>query len=103
MKKGSYQVISLQNINFGNAGGDYKEAVKVVGIYDKIEGTKKAILVSGIRFNGTPYPTGFYAVTLESQAYRIIIATRYDSETKKTIKTTIVIQPSDVVQIVEAE
>ena len=101
MKKGSYQIINLKNINFGNVGGDYKEAVKITGIYDKIENTKKAILVTGIRYNGKPYPTGFYKVKLEDQAYRITIGTVGEEGDIKNID--IVIQSSDVVQIVEVQ
>lgn len=57
MKKGGYQIIDLENRNFKSA-----QPQEMVGIYDKIEATRKPILVSGIQFNDVEYHDAFASV-----------------------------------------
>ena len=89
-------MIDLKNVNFGTQF----ETIKIDGIYEKIK-NNKVIFVEGIRFNNITYQSGFYNVVLKNQTYEIVVATRYDIKNKKAIKTTIVIQPSDIIKIIE--
>ena len=50
MLAGGYQIVSLNDVNH-NLG----VSVKHHGIYDKIEGTRKVILLSGIKINNVEY------------------------------------------------
>lgn len=50
MKKGGYQIIDLENRNIAVGASSTYE-----GIYDKIEGTRKPIYVSGIQIGGVEY------------------------------------------------
>lgn len=50
MVKGGYQIIDLRDINHQIGIGQVHE-----GIYDKIESTRKAILLSGITIAGVEY------------------------------------------------
>ena len=50
MNKGGYQILDLKNTNFALGTG-----AVVAGVYGKIAGTKKPILVSGIMIAGTEY------------------------------------------------
>lgn len=50
MKIGGYQIIDLENRNFTiGVGMQYK------GLYEKIEGTRKPTLVSGVQIGNTEY------------------------------------------------
>ena len=89
-------MLDLKNFNFGTQF----EAIKIDGIYEKIK-NNKVIFVDGIRFNNIAYQSGFYNVVLKNQTYEIVVAVRYDIKNKKAIKTTIAIQPSDIVKIIE--
>lgn len=54
MKIGGYQIIDLENRPFTlGVGQQYK------GLYEKIEGTRKPILVSGINVTGTEFHDTF--------------------------------------------
>lgn len=52
--KGGYQIINLEGKNL--AAGS---AATVAGIYDKIEGTNKAILITGVVISDTEYHDAF--------------------------------------------
>ena len=54
MVKGGYQIINLNNHNHTSGVGAIHE-----GIYDKIEGTKKPILLSGITIDAVEYHDTF--------------------------------------------
>lgn len=47
MKTGGYQIIDLSGHNFSDGVTSYAE-----GVYDTLEGTRKAILVSGLEYEG---------------------------------------------------
>ena len=49
---GGYQIVDLKNTPI-TAGGS---AVTVPGVYDKIEGTRKRIVISGLVIGSTEYP-----------------------------------------------
>lgn len=68
MKQGGYQIIDLQNLSLSAT------AVNIPGVYEKIEGTRKAILLSGINIGGVEYHDTFIEVTVDSGNY---IATVY--------------------------
>lgn len=89
-------MLDLKNVNFGTQF----ETIKIDGIYEKIK-NNKVIFIDGIRFNNIAYQSGFYNVVLKNQAYEIVVAVRRNIENKKVIKTTIVIQPSDIIKIIE--
>lgn len=50
-KKGGYKIIDLGGVNITTAG----DAVTIAGIYDAIESTDKAILVSGLTIDNVDY------------------------------------------------
>ena len=89
-------MFDLKNVNFGTQF----ETIKIDGIYEKIK-NNKVIFVDGIRFKNIAYQSGFYNVVLKNQTYEIVVSARYDVKNKKAIKTTIIIQPSDIVKIIE--
>ena len=89
-------MLDLKNVNFGTQF----ETIKIDGVYEKLK-NNKVIFVDGIRFNNIAYQSGFYNIVLKNQTYEIVVAARYDIKNKKAIKTTIVIQPSDIVKIIE--
>lgn len=50
MKKGGYQILDLKNKNLKNTVG-----MVYNGIYEMLEGTRKAILISGLQVDGVEY------------------------------------------------
>ena len=61
MTKGGYQILDLSNYDFTLGQSQY-----VNGAYEKIEGTRKVILVSGLTVNGTEYRDAFVDFNVES-------------------------------------
>lgn len=61
MTKGGYQILDLSNYDFTLDNTQY-----VNGAYEKIEGTRKVILVSGLTVNGTEYRDAFVDFNVES-------------------------------------
>lgn len=64
MATGGYQIIDLENKELTLATGMVFE-----GIYDKIEGTRKPILISGINIEGTEYHDTFVELTVSGSSY----------------------------------
>lgn len=64
MLKGGYQIIDLQNKELESGVGMVYE-----GTYDKIEGTRKAILISGLNVGGTEYHDTFVELTVNGSNY----------------------------------
>ena len=64
MVKGGYQIIDLGNKKLTIGTGMVYD-----GIYDKIEGTRKAILVSGLNVGGTEYHDTFVELTVSGTDY----------------------------------
>lgn len=54
MTKGGYQILDLSGHSFTSGVTGYVE-----GAYEKIEGTRKVILVSGLEVDGTEYRDAF--------------------------------------------
>ena len=54
MTKGGYQILDLSGYNFLMS-----QAQNVPGAFEKIEGTRKVILVSGLTFDGVEYRDAF--------------------------------------------
>lgn len=48
MTKGGYQILDLKNFVFKSLGGGDFSSVNIPGIYEKIKGTTKPILVTGV-------------------------------------------------------
>lgn len=69
MINGGYQIIDLENNNFTK---DAKTKT-YVGIYNKISGTRKAIVLSGLKADGAEYHDVFVAPTKNSTNYVINI------------------------------
>lgn len=65
MLKGGYQIIDLKNKKLTSATGMVYD-----GIYDKIEGTRKAILISGLNVGGTEYHDTFVELTVDGTDYK---------------------------------
>ena len=64
MNKGGYQILDLKNKSFALGTG-----AVVAGVYGKIAGTKKPILVSGIMIAGTEYHDTYVDFTVVSNAF----------------------------------
>ena len=82
-KKGGYQIIDLRNKNFAGS-----VSFEFPGIYDSIEGTNKAILVSGLVVNGYLKHDEFASVVVAGSSYRL-----------KVTNYTVVVSDTDVVSI----
>ena len=61
MTKGGYQILDLSGYNFNR-----NQSQIVKGAYEKIEGTRKVILVSGLVCDGIEYRDAFVNFTVES-------------------------------------
>lgn len=85
MLKGGYQIIDLADKEHTLSVG-----VEHEGIYEKIEGTRKAILLSGINIGGTEYHDTFVELTVSDSNY-----------TGTVYGKTITISDEDVVTITE--
>lgn len=68
MNKGGYQILDLKNTNFALGTG-----AVVSGVYGKIAGTKKPILVSGIVIAGTEYHDTYVDFTINNTVFEGII------------------------------
>ena len=64
MTKGGYQILDLSGHSFTTGATGY-----VDGAYEKIEGTRKVILVSGLEVDGTEYRDAFVDFTVDSGNY----------------------------------
>lgn len=64
MLKGGYQIIDLKNKELESGVGMVFD-----GIYDKIEGTRKAILISGLNVGGTEYHDTFVELAVNGSNY----------------------------------
>ena len=68
MLKGGYQIINLENKDHEiGVGMDHE------GIYDKIEGTRKAILLSGIVIGGVEMHDVFAPVTRNGSNFELVV------------------------------
>ena len=86
MTKGGYQIIDLKNKALTSGVG-----MKFDGVYDKVKGTHKPILVCGLNVGGTEYHDSYVDFTVAGTAYT---GTIYG----KTIK----IEDTDVVTVTNA-
>lgn len=68
MTKGGYQIIDLKNHNHTSGVGAIHE-----DIYDKIEGTTKPILLSGIVVNGVEYHDAYIFPCVNGSNYVAIV------------------------------
>lgn len=68
MNKGGYQIIDLGFHNYTSGVGAIHE-----GIYDKIEGTSKAILLSGIMVNAVEYHDAFIFPCVNGTNYVAVV------------------------------
>lgn len=66
MKKGGYQILDLKNTSF-----TVGSSVEISGAYETIEGTDKAILVSGLVVGGKQYDDVFAEVDTNNSNYII--------------------------------
>ena len=84
--RGGYQILDLKNKNITTGVGMVFD-----GIYDTIEGTQKAVLVSGLQLDETEYKDTYIQLHVEGSSY---LGTIYGKN--------INIQDTDVVTITEA-
>lgn len=68
MTKGGYQIIDLGDANHTLGVGHVHE-----GIYDKIEGTRKPILLSGITVSGVEYHDTYIFPTVNGTSYVAVV------------------------------
>lgn len=87
MLKGGYQIIDLENKNHEVGVGMVHE-----GIYDKIEGTRKAIMLSGVVLAGVEYHDVFVQPVLDGSDYVTAIVNPFTN-----VKVLIRITDTDVV------
>lgn len=91
MVKGGYQILDLKNVELTSG-----EASSFPGSYETIEGTRKAILVSGLNIGGTEYHDMFVNfVGLSSTYYGIIEYQKTVGESPATGTITIAVSDSD--------
>lgn len=64
MTKGGYQILDLSGHSFTTGASGY-----VKGAYEKIEGTRKVILVSGLEVDGTEYRDAFVDFSVNESNY----------------------------------
>lgn len=64
MLKGGYQIIDLEDKELTSGVGMVYE-----GIYEKIEGNRKAILISGLNVEGTEYHDTFVELAVSGSNY----------------------------------
>ena len=72
MNKGGYQIIDLKGRNLIT-----DTPVKVEGIYDKIEGTTKALLFTGIVIDNKEYRDTYPIVGVIADYFRVFMYDRY--------------------------
>lgn len=70
MTKGGYQILDLSGHSFTTGTSGY-----VKGAYEKIEGTRKVILVSGLEVDGVEYRDAFVDFSVISSNF---VGTMYD-------------------------
>ena len=70
MTKGGYQIINLKNHTFTSGVG-----FEIKGIYDLIEGTRKAILISGLVVDDTEYHDCFCVPEVNGSNFEMLIKT----------------------------
>lgn len=70
MTKGGYQILDLSGHSFNRGISLY-----IQDAYEKIEGTRKVILVSGLEVDGIEYRDSFVNFTVESGNF---VGTMYD-------------------------
>ncbi len=68
MNKGGYQIIDLKNVELTSGTGTVFD-----GVYEKIEGTRKPILVSGLNVGGTEYNDAYVQFTVSGSNYTTTI------------------------------
>lgn len=64
MTKGGYQIIDLLETDFTSGSG-----VTISGVYDKIEGTRKQLLISGFSISGVEQRDQFVNFTNSSGTF----------------------------------
>lgn len=64
MTKGGYQILDLSGHSFTTGASGYIE-----GAYEKIEGTRKVILVSGLEVDGVEYRDAFVDFSVSADNY----------------------------------
>ena len=72
MAKGGYQIIDLKGANLVEG-----TPVKVDGIYDKIEGTTKPLLFTGVVIDGKEYRDVYPTVGVLMDYFRVNMYDRY--------------------------
>ena len=66
-KFGGYRIVDFNDVNITT------EPVKIDGIYDKIKGTRKVLLLSGVVLNGTEKHDCFVQVNVTDSNYTVTI------------------------------
>ena len=69
MKQGGYQILDLKNHNFATSGSSNTYN----GCYELLKGTRKAVLVSGMKINGVEYRDFFalFVVSNNNIVYKV--------------------------------
>lgn len=67
MRKGGYQIIDLGGVNLGTANSPAKPTI--AGIYEKLEGTTKAIMLSGIVIDNVEQKDRYCTVNVNDSSY----------------------------------
>lgn len=88
MTKGGYQIINLNDHPHTSGVGAVHE-----GIYDKIEGTRKAILLSGIIIDGVEYHDTYIFPTVNGTNYVAVVGVNPTTNEEYVVN----IQDNDVV------
>lgn len=87
MTKGGYQILDLSGYKFLMS-----QTQNVPGAFEKIKGTRKVILVSGLNFDGKEYRDAFvnfdYDVGLTGRMYDVVINVSESSDGNDPITIT---------------
>lgn len=92
MIKGGYQIIDLENRNLTSQVGMTYE-----GIYDKIEGTRKPVLVSGIKISDVEYRDMWVNFSVVGDSF-IGVVTNVETS-KGTYRLTFRVHSNDVLTV----
>lgn len=98
---GGYQIIDLENKNHSNDVGMVHK-----GIYDKIEGTRKPIMLANVVINNTEYHNMFVTFNIIGDAY---VGTfrlnegNVDMPDEYRVDYTILVEDTDVVTFIWEE
>ena len=90
MKNGGYVIVDLGGVNM-----EYDNPTKIEGIYNKIKGGTKPLLLSGIVINGNAYRDRFVSPAIKGTTYVLPITEAHFTSGASTVNSGSWLQVSD--------